>query len=160
MIKIPDENNWSLTSTMVWRSKFPMRTLVASNEVSTTQGTVLWVLQMQLPSPMSQPLIPSKKGIGNRENPALFPCRSPPKPAITACLPRSSTEPVPPRGLRHCGRRRQERHSISASTPSRISTVTPSPMIASLVGRFMIKTLHEKGPGLLPGRRTHLVGGP
>jgi hypothetical protein len=38
--------------------------------------------------------------------------------------------------------------------------VTPSPMIASLVGRFMIKTLHEKGPGLLPGRRPHLVGGP
>ena len=62
--------------------------------------------------------------------------------------------------LRHCAHRRQERHSISAATPSIISTVTPSPMIASLVGRFMIKTLHEKGPGLLPGRRPHLVGGP
>ena len=62
--------------------------------------------------------------------------------------------------LRHCVHRRQERHSISAATPSIISTVTPSPMIASLVGRFMIKTLHEKGPGLLPGRRPHLVGGP
>ena len=35
-----------------------------------------------------------------------------------------------------------------------------SAMIASLVGRFMIKTLHEKGPGLLPGRRPQLVGGP
>jgi hypothetical protein len=62
--------------------------------------------------------------------------------------------------LRHCVHRRQERHSISAATPSSISTVTASPMIASLVGRFMIKTLHEKGPGLLPGRRPHLVGGP
>ena len=45
--------------------------------------------------------------------------------------------------LRHCVYRRQERHSISAATPSSISTMTPSPIIASLVGRF-IKTLDGK----------------
>jgi hypothetical protein len=48
------------------------------------------------------------------------------------------------RDLRHCGRRRQERHSISTATPSSIITMTPSPMIPSLVGRFMIKPSMEK----------------
>jgi hypothetical protein len=81
--------------------------------------------------------------------------RRPSQPSQPVCREVRQT-PVPLRGLRHCGRRRQERHSISAATPSSISTVTPSPMIASLVGRFMIKTLHEKGPGLLPGRRPQL----
>jgi len=42
------------------------------------------------------------------------------------------------------GDRRQERHSISAATPSSISTMTPSPMIASLVRGFMIKTSMKK----------------
>ena len=51
---------------------------------------------------------------------------------------------VPLRDLRHCGRRRQERHSISTATPSSIITMTPSPMIPSLVGRFMIKPSMEK----------------
>jgi hypothetical protein len=46
---------------------------------------------------------------------------------------------VPLRDLRHCVHRRQERHSISIATPSSISTMTPSPMIASLVRRSMIK---------------------
>jgi hypothetical protein len=50
----------------------------------------------------------------------------------------------PLRDLRHCGRRRQERHSISAATPSSITTMTPSPMIASLVRRFMIKPYDGK----------------
>jgi hypothetical protein len=44
-----------------------------------------------------------------------------------------------------CGRRRQDRRSISIATPSSTSTMTPSPMIASLVGRFMIKPSMEKG---------------
>jgi hypothetical protein len=54
------------------------------------------------------------------------------------------------------GARRQERHSIKTATPSSSSTMTPSPMIPSLVGRFMIKSSggktgesepQEKGPG-------------
>jgi hypothetical protein len=64
------------------------------------------------------------------------------------------------RDLRHCGRRRQERHSISTATPSSISTMTPSPMIPSLVRRSMIKSSMEKRarrtqkikrPGIAPG---------
>jgi hypothetical protein len=48
------------------------------------------------------------------------------------------------RDLRHGGRRRQERHSISTATASSIITMTQSPKIPSLVGRFMIKPSMEK----------------
>jgi hypothetical protein len=54
------------------------------------------------------------------------------------------------RDLRHCGRRRQERHSIS--------TATPSPMIASLVRRSMMgeATSENKRPGIAPGPSPYL----